>query len=147
PEGWRDFWYEQGEAPSILWGVRGSPDLKARIHRNLHELGALLDALNEWAGRWHLAEPWCIQVALDTLAAWHAYPDDRKQLSFSLPLDHPIWRRGEAERFVFNTGWLTDALTEEEFRRANVEWFEQLLDRYIARIKQREAQEGRLPAP
>ncbi len=118
---WTLFYFSSEESSGIEWGIQlraGSPEWR-RVVKRMHRFDAVLDALETWGSRWCLADPWCIQVALDTLSAWTQFPAERRRPS--LPNLRMQYLMPLAPNFTFTTGWFYDLLSEEEFRRHNVE--------------------------
>ncbi len=75
------------------------------------EHGPLRAALRDWAGRWGLNAPWCMEVAVDTLSMWRDHGEMTKSLPEELPEEFellltrpdPEWRGvGRRPRIPFD---------------------------------------------
>jgi hypothetical protein len=54
----------------LIRASRLEPELLA----TLRKVGKSKRSLPRWARRWHLTDPWCVRIALDTLHWWAANP-------------------------------------------------------------------------
>ena len=127
----------------------------------------LHESVSVWAGRWHIAEEWCIEQALWALSYWSSQEDLRieqqlplfqshdlgKQLGWDLEIPQYLtYRRipigSHEQRFAFeHKGWdlikITRAGAEQKLRAA----FEEALSGYLDRMESLAATRGLVPVP
>lgn len=135
------------DAPAVLETLR---EQVLPVYREQWSEGRVGMALHEWGSRWNLTDPWCLDLALETLREWAGWPLALRHLTWARPpRPDRMWAGGDEPRrpTLRLPAWFPALQTFASFEAEAREAFERWVQSYREAGEEWASRHGVEPVP